>query len=60
MFEHEITAAAHSADLLREAAAYRAVREARAARRTAPRGQEPRERVTAHGRRTGRTAPRPA
>ncbi|WKV71717.1 hypothetical protein AW27_009365 [Streptomyces sp. PCS3-D2] len=60
MFEHEIAAAARTADLLREAAAYRVVREARKARGASPRGHEPRERVTGSGPRGTRCAPRPA
>ncbi|MFI8448311.1 hypothetical protein [Streptomyces erythrochromogenes] len=60
MFEHEIAAAARTTDLLREAAAYRFVREARKARRTSLRGQEPRGRVTGSGARGARSAPRPA
>ncbi|KJY18268.1 MULTISPECIES: hypothetical protein [Streptomyces] len=60
MFEHEIAAAARTTDLLREAAAYRIVGEARKARRATLRGQEPRERVTGGGTRGARTAPRPA
>ncbi|MCX5584336.1 hypothetical protein [Streptomyces erythrochromogenes] len=60
MFEHEIAAAARTTDLLREAAAYRVVRQARKARRTSLRGQEPRGRVTGSGTRGARSAPRPA
>lgn len=40
MFEHEMASARH-ADLIRQAAAYRLVREARNARRASSRSQEP-------------------
>ncbi|MFJ7774130.1 hypothetical protein [Streptomyces yangpuensis] len=60
MFEHEIAAAARTTDLLREAAAYHVVREARKAHRATPHGQEPRGRVTTPGTRGARSAPRPA
>ncbi|MFD9521145.1 hypothetical protein [Streptomyces sp. NPDC059979] len=64
MFEYEIATAARRADLLREAAEFRAVRRAQqAARRTSSRSQEPggpvrglRSRLT----RSARPAPRPA
>ncbi|MER7729431.1 hypothetical protein ABTX80_00970 [Streptomyces erythrochromogenes] len=60
MFEHEIAAAARTTDLLREAAAYRVVREARTARRPSLRGPGTRGRVTASGTRGARSAPRAA
>ncbi|WP_374775951.1 hypothetical protein OG756_27285 [Streptomyces sp. NBC_01310] len=63
MFEHEIATAARRADLLREAAEFRAVRQAQQARRPSSRSQEPggpvrglRSRLT----RSARPAPRPA
>ncbi|MFI1280632.1 hypothetical protein ACH4U5_07650 [Streptomyces sp. NPDC020858] len=63
MFEYEIATAARRADLLREAAEFRAVRQAQQARRASSRSQEPggpvrglRSRLT----RSARPAPRPA
>lgn len=62
MFEHEIATAVRSADLLREAAQYRMVREADMARRASSRSQEPRGPVrslrTRFTRGAARTAPR--
>ncbi|MFE6909184.1 hypothetical protein [Streptomyces erythrochromogenes] len=60
MFEHELAAAARTADLLREAAAYRLAREARRARRASLQSPGTRGRVTASGNRGARSAPGPA
>ena len=55
MFEYEI-AAARNADLIREADAYRLVREAEKARRASSRSQEPERVVREHRSRFARTA----
>ncbi|MFD4242489.1 hypothetical protein ACFWP3_12955 [Streptomyces sp. NPDC058525] len=55
MFEYEI-AAARTADLIREADAYRLAREAKKARRSSSRSQEPEEAVRGHRGRFARAA----
>ncbi|MFE3581960.1 hypothetical protein [Streptomyces vinaceus] len=55
MFEHEI-ATARQADLIREAARYRRVQEAKKALRASARGQEPERRVTGQRSRFTRAA----
>ncbi|MEU9143101.1 hypothetical protein [Streptomyces sp. NPDC048349] len=55
MFEYEI-AAARRADLIREADAYRLVREAKKARRASARSQEPEAAVRGHRGRFTRAA----
>ncbi|MFD9409449.1 hypothetical protein ACFWBN_20865 [Streptomyces sp. NPDC059989] len=55
MFEYEM-AAARSADLIREADAYRLMREAKKARRASSRSQEPEGSVRGHRNRFTRAA----
>ncbi|MEU9251173.1 hypothetical protein ACTVZO_28685 [Streptomyces sp. IBSNAI002] len=55
MFEYEI-AAARTADLIREADAYRLAREAKKARRASSRSQEPEGAVRGHRGRFARAA----
>lgn len=55
MFEYEM-AAARSADLIRQADAYRLIREAKRARRAASRSQEPGGPVRGHRSRFARAA----
>ncbi|MEU7728311.1 hypothetical protein AB0B78_24200 [Streptomyces sp. NPDC040724] len=56
MYEYEIAATVRTADLLREAAAYRTVRDAGKARRASLRSLEPRGPVRALRSRLARTA----